>query len=211
MKVVETFEVVRKFLGWSYQEVSVKLGKYSPEYLRQVHQGRPFPGVEKDLILTYIRGLAERVVYLVFGDQIASVLREKLVTKFTLLIQQSKLSLSDVRALVEMISNDQVLMARIEHRTETMDAVGVEIDWEGTLQDAIRRLDMSKQGTLFPAKDEIAVGNTHLSLVSDSPAVSRQPNRDYQVGLDVCDYCRKPLAKNQGIRHTCGFTNVTYS
>ena len=154
MKVVETFEVVRKYLGWSYQEVSVKLGKYSPEYLRQVHQGRPFPGVEKDLILTYIRGLAERVVYLVFGDQIASVLREKLVTKFTLLIQQSKLSLSDVRALVEMISNDQVLMARIEHRTETMDAVGVEIDWEGELEDIIGKLKASKQGTLFESSEE---------------------------------------------------------
>ena len=211
MKVVKTFEIVRKFLGWSFQDVSMKSGKYSPEYLKQVHEGRPFPSVEKELIMTYIQGLAELAVYLVFGGQIQGGLRDKLVTKFTQAVRQSKLPLEDVRAFVEMITNDQVLMSRIKHRTETMDAVGVEIDWEGTLQDAIRKLDKSKQGTLFPAKDEIAVDNTHLSLVSDSPTVSRQPNRDSQAGLADCDYCHKPLAKNQGIRHTCGFTNVSYS
>ena len=121
MKVAELFEVVRKFLGWSYQEVSVKSGKYSPEYLKQVHQGRPFPAVEKDLAVIYIRGLAERAVHLVYGDQIAGDLRDRLVTKFTRLVQQSKLSLYDVRALVEMIPNDQVFMTGIRHRTETMD------------------------------------------------------------------------------------------
>ena len=154
MKVAELFEVVRKFLGWSYQEVSVKSGKYSPEYLKQVHQGRPYREVEKNLIVTYTKGLAERAVHLVYGDQIASILRDKLVAKFTQLVQYRKLSLYDVQALTEMISNDQILMARIKHRTETMDAVGVEIDWEGELEDIIGKLKASKQGTLFESSEE---------------------------------------------------------
>ena len=197
MKVVETFEVVRKFLGWSYQEVSVKSGKYSSEYMKQVHQGRPFPEVEKDLIVTYMHGLAVRAVDLVFRGQIQGGLRDKLVTKFTQAVRQSKLPLEDVRALVEMITNDQVLMSRIKHRTETMDAVGVEIDWEGTLQDAIRKLDKSKQGTLFESSEEGAEDDAVL-VPGRTSAAEYQIQKHQELAMAQCPRCGNIQSENRG-------------
>ena len=70
MNIASVLESVRNFLGWSFQDVSVKSGKYSPEYLKQVHEGRPFPSVEKELTMTYIRGLAEKAVDIAFGDKV---------------------------------------------------------------------------------------------------------------------------------------------
>ena len=210
MKVVETFEVVRKFLGWSYQEVSVKSGKYSPEYLKQVHQGRPFPGVEKDLIVTYIRGLAERAVYLVFGEQVASDLRDKLIAKFAQVVRQNRLSLNGAQALVERVSSEKVSEATARYRTGIMDVGSIDIAWEGLLEAIIDELDKSMQGTLPEDSDGTADGSTHSSPVSDVPTFSYQPKRDPRAILSECNFCHKPLPENRDSRHTCGQSNDDY-
>ena len=148
MKVVKTFEIVRKFLGWSYQEVSVKSGKYNPEYLKQVHQGRPFPGVEKDLIMTYMRGLAERAVYLASGGQVQGGLCDKFVAKFMQIVHRNNLSLGDAMKLVERVSKDRALTAKL--RTQAMDVnVSIDIVWEEFLEEIVRGLNRPGQGKLL--------------------------------------------------------------
>ena len=208
MKVVETFEVVRKFLGWSYQEVSVKSGKYSPEYLKQVHQARPFPEVEKNLIMIYVHGLAERAVHLVFGGQITSDLRDKLTARFAQIVRQNSLSLEYAWLLVEKVSQDKV--SKANYRPGTVDAVRVETAWEDVLASIVLDLNKLQQGRLLDGSDETKHGSTHFSLVSKVPALSYQTKRDYQAILAECNFCHKPLPENRDSKHTCGYRNDDY-
>ena len=207
MKVAELFEIVRKFLGWSYQDVAMKSGQYSAEYVKQVHQGRPFREVEENLIVTYINGLAEKAVHLVFGDRIPSDLRDKLIAKFARIVHQNSLPLENARALVEKVSQDSVPKASF--RLGTMDAVRVEIAWEEVLASIVDEFNQNPQGRLLEDSSD-ADGSTYLSLVSNVPSLSYQPKQDPQTILAVCNFCHKPLPENRASRHACGHPNDDY-
>ena len=155
MSIAAVFESVRNFLGWSFQDLSTKSGKYSPEYLKQVHEVRPFPGVEKELIMTYIQGLAELAVYLASGGQAQGALREKLVAKFMQVVHRNDLSLEGAKTLVERVSGDRVLESNF--RTQTMDVnVDIDIVWEEILEDILCELNRPRQGSLDYVGTEVA-------------------------------------------------------
>ena len=211
MKVVKTFEVVRKFLGWSYQEVSVKSGKYSPEYLKQVHEGRPFPGVEKELIMTYIRGLAEMAVNLAFGGKVQGGLHEKLVAQFTEVVRQNNLGLEGVKALVEEVSKDRTLARKL--RTQTMDVdVNIDIDWEGTLEEIVLRLNRPDQGDMFGVIGEDAEGSN--LPVSDGGSTTSYHYQTRQISAEIeanaqCPNCGNIQSEAQGCRCVqCGYGSI---
>ena len=148
MNTAEILEDVRIFLGWTFQDLSLKLEKYEPEFLKKVHEGRPFLSVEKELIMTYIQGLAELAVYLVFGGQVQGDLREKLVAKFMQIVHRNNLSLEGAKMLVERVSSERVLESSF--RTQTMDVnVGIDIAWEEILEEIVRELNRPGQGSLF--------------------------------------------------------------
>lgn len=211
MKVAEVFEFVRKFLGWSYEDVSMKSGKYSAEYVRQVHQGRPFHEVEKDLIVTYIRGLAEKAVHLVFGDQIADNLRERLVARFTAVVRRNNLGLEGVKALVEEISKDRTLARKL--RTQTMDVdVNIDIDWEGTLEEIALRLIKPDQRDMFDVIGEDSEGSN--LPVSDGASTTSGHYQTPQISAGIeaeaqCPNCGNTQSEAQGCRCVrCGYGSI---
>lgn len=90
----ETFEAIRRFLGWSFKELAGRMGNsYSEAYLKMVHQGRPLPEVEEKLIQTYIQGLAEQAVDSVFGLKVPQAIKTRLVANFSYVIRSSQLRL----------------------------------------------------------------------------------------------------------------------
>jgi hypothetical protein len=202
VKVVETFEVVRKFLGWSYQEVSMKSGKYSPDFLKQVHKGRTFPAVEKDIIVTYIRGLAEWAVDSVFGTQIPVDTREKLIRKFEQVAQGRNLSLENTRALAEKVSKERLLEASF--RSGTMEAVKIEIAWEDELESIICDLNRSQQESLFESADYDAV----LVPVSESRE-KHQFQKRREPAMAVCPRCDNVQSERLGCQCVrCGYGSI---
>ncbi len=211
MKVAEPFEVVRKFLGWSYQDVAMKSGKYSPEYLKQVHEGRPFLSVEKDLIVTYIQGLAERAVYLACGGQVEESLREKLVARFAEVVRRNNLDLESVKALVEEISKDRTLTRK--PRTQTMDVdVDINIDWEGTLEEIVFRLNRPDQGDMFDVIGEDAEGSN--LPVSNGASTTSYYYQTWQSFAEIeakaqCPNCGNIQSEARGCRCVqCGYGSI---
>ena len=209
MNVVEVFEIVRKFLGWSYRDVSMKSGKYSTEYLRQVHQGRPFPSVEKDLIMTYIQGLAERAVYLASGGQVQGSFCDKFVAKFMQVVHRNNLSLGDAKTLVERVSKDRALTAKL--RTQTMDVnVGIDIIWEEILEEIVHGLNKPNQRNLFDVVDEYAEG---IDLpVSDRSFTSEYYYQTRHIPAEAkaqCQHCGNIQSEAQGCRCVqCGYGSI---
>ena len=211
MNIATVLESVRNFLGWSFLDVSVKSGKYSPEYLKLVHEGRPFPGVEKELIMTYIRGLAEMVVNLAFGGKIQGSLHEKLVARFTEVALRHNLGLEGVKLLVEEVSKDRTLARKL--RTQTMHGdVDITIDWEGTLEDIVLRLNKPDQGDMFDVIGEDAEGSN--LPVSDGASTTPYHYQTRQISADLeakaqCPNCSNIQTETQGCRCVqCGYGSI---
>ena len=211
MSVATVFESVRNFLGWSFQEVATKSGKYSPEYLKQVHEGRPFPSVEKDLIMTYIRGLAERAVYLSSGGQAQGTLREKLVAKFMQIVHRNNLSLEDTKALVERVTRERALEPYL--RTQTMDVMpSIDIAWEEILDDIVRELNKPDQKDMFDVIGEYAEGSN--LPVSDGVSTTSYHYQTQQFLSETeakaqCPRCDNVQSESQGCRCVrCGYGSI---
>ena len=211
MNIAETFEDVRKFLGWSYRDVAMRLGKYSSGYLEQVHQGKPFPEVENNLIMTYVRGLAEMAVNLAFGGKVQRGLHEKLVARFTEVVRRNNLGLEGVKALVEEISKDRTLARK--PRTQTMDVdVNISIDWEGTLEETVLRLNRPDQGDMFDVIGEDVEGS-NLPL-SDGASTTSYRYHTRQISDEIeakaqCPNCGNNQSESQGCRCVqCGYGSI---
>lgn len=211
MNIAAVLESVRSFLGWSFLDVSVKSGKYSPEYLKHVHEGRPFPSVEKDLIMTYIRGLAEMAVHLAFGGTVQGGIHERLVARFTEVVRRNSLRLESVKALVEEISKDRTLARK--RRTQTMDGdVNIVIDWEGTLEDIVLRLNGPDQWDMFDViGEEAGVGNL---IVSDGAPTTSYHYQTRHISAEIeakaqCPNCGNIQSEIQGCRCVqCGYGSI---
>ena len=180
----------------------MKSGKYSPEYLKQVHEGRPFPGVEEELIMTYIRGLADMAVNLAFGGKVQGDLHEKFVALFTEVVRRNNLGLEGVKALVEEVSKDRTLARTL--RTQTMDVdVNIEIDWAGTLEEIVLRLNRPDQGDMFSVIGEDAEGSN--LPVSDGGSTTSYHYQRRQISAEIeaiaqCPICGNIQSEAQGCR-----------
>ena len=220
MNIAAILESVRNFLGWSLQDVSVKLGKYSPEYLKQVHEGRPFPGVEKELIMTYKRGLAEMAVFLASGGQARGALREKLVAKFMQTVHRNNLSLEGAKMLVERVSHGRTLESSF--RTKTMDVnPNIDIKWGEILEDIVSELNRPGQGILIeddnigteviPVLSSIEDGKCRIeSSLSPSVSVVKVPQpTSPRVHYVQCPRCpnEQPWDLDCNCRN-CGYLDI---
>ena len=208
MKVVEAFEIVRQFLGWSYQDVSMKSGKYSPEFLKQVHEGRTFPSVEKDIIVTYIHALAEKAVQSVFRENLSTESFERLIAKFEETIQKWDLSLEDTLVLVERACKTRIPGAHF--RTGTLDAVRVEIAWQEVLEAIIDDINGSERQPSFEDRDKNRDDIVNSLLVSVSSQPSHQLDQDSQtLAKATCPNCHETQTEDQGSKCVnCGYQSI---
>lgn len=145
MNTAEILEDVRIFLGWTFQDLSLKLEKYEPEFLKKVHEGKPFPEVAEDLNEIYTRGLAGKAVDFVYGKRFSGRTRNALIDVFLNSVHRRNISLEDVKVLVEKVSTVRIIEAA--HRQQsTVDDVSV---WEEFLEKVLLELSVSDQGKLF--------------------------------------------------------------
>ena len=209
MNIAQDFENARRFLGWSFQDVSEKLaGRYSSEYLKKVHRGEPFAEVNYALKRLYVGALAEKAVDSVLKGSphpyhVRVALIDGFVDEFVRFVRRKDLSLGDAKTLSDSIKAFRVIL-------EDASAID-EIRWEKELEAIIRERDKPEQGMLIEGVDEIAYGSTHSSShESDLSMPSYQPKRDPQSVLAVCNFCREPLPENRVSKHACGHPNDDY-
>ncbi len=145
----ETFEAIRRFLGWSFKELAGRMGNsYSEAYLKMVHQGRPLPEVEEKLIQTYIQGLAEQAVDSVFGLKVPQAIKTRLVANFSYVIRSSQLRLKDVITLAERASSIKIPVSEFRD-PDAMVLEDLRV-WEEALEGiALDLIGGSIQGQLF--------------------------------------------------------------
>ena len=205
MSYSQTLEDARKFLKWSYQDVAMRSsGKYSAEYMEQVHLGRPFSEVGDDLIEIYTEGLAVQAVDRLFRSTHPESVLISLANRFIDLVNRKKLPLGEIRALSESVSN------RSFRRLLTMEAPAIFIAWEGVLDEIVRELNKAQQGRLLWDNSRAADISSHSSLVSEVPTIAGGPRRDPLAILAECNFCHKPRPKDRYSKQTCGCLNDDY-
>ena len=98
-KFAESLENARKSLGWTIEEEAARAG-YGVDFLRRVHEGRPFPEVEKKLVQVLSSALAEKAARAVLSFH-AQIHVECLAASFLKISARYELTLERVRGLSE--------------------------------------------------------------------------------------------------------------
>ena len=204
MSYSQTLEDAREFLKWSYQDVAMRSsGKYSAEYMEQVHLGRPFSEVGDDLIEIYTEGLAVQAVDGLFRDSHPKSVLISLTNGFIDLVNRKKLPLGEIQAVSESVSG------RSFRGLSTMKAPAIFFAWEKVLAEIIEELN-SQQGRLFEENSRASDIISHSSLISDVPTITRESSRDPEAVLAECNTCHKPRPRDRNSGQTCGCMNDDY-
>ena len=202
MNTADKFESARKVLGWSFEDLATKLGKYTPEFLERVHRGEPMPQVEDDLNKVYMEALAKKAVNSFLRKKFPDRVRTGLNRRFVRFARRKNLALDDVIRLSLRVSEGSF------RELLTKDPDAIVVNWEGILEDIVREFKQTAQGSLFESGPENAVGNTDSEISLITNQVNRVPE---SLVLAVCDYCGEFLSENQRDRcYECGRPNSRY-
>lgn len=184
----EILRYLMKFVGMSIQDLNERLDhKYSLIYLTRILEGKPMPEVEKDIVATLIKAMAEKVGGCV--RKLSSKIRcdKAAQSAFENVVIKHGLELRDIASLtIETCQRLENREATISvKRIATMDVTDVSL-WEREIEDILNNLF---QGNLFAEEGE-SQPKAEVSENSKDSASSR-----LEDNFMATDYYRRPPAQ----------------
>ena len=129
MNRAHDLDEVRKFLGWSFQELAKRTG-FSRRYLMDVHNGRPLPEVDQKLQEVYVQALGEKAANLAFGRRLTGQLLSKSVDAFSRIVRKHAIPIMGTIELYRIACKPEII-AGYDREPAVIDDISV---WEAVLE-----------------------------------------------------------------------------
>ena len=198
-----------EILKWPLEQLEKKLGnRYSIRFLRQVFEGKPYPGVERDIAYAVSIGFADKVECAVGESGLPVGAGAAARQAYLDVVDQFSLRLHEMATLAEKICGKAAQAQTL--RTQTIDLANI-VTWYSILGSMARDLS---QGKLFLGDSYLQVNEESSLLLKEHVSVHETPTK---VGLSrfnseaphECANCHLPAAE---LRHTkclrCGYNWV---